>query len=105
MYNKIGIIFVLVIASMVNVFGQQDYQFTFVSKSNYTGDLVSTDDRGNILIAARSKLTKLVLNGHFIANYFPMFQAAPVSIVPSFCVVVHLFCLVLLSNRLKEASE
>lgn len=36
--------------------------------------MLSTDDLGNLLIASKSNLTKLDMDGKFIANFFPMFQ-------------------------------
>ncbi len=55
---------------------QQAYIFTPVSNSKYTGNMISCDDLGNLLIGAKSSLTKLDINGHFVSNYHPFFQGS-----------------------------
>ncbi len=54
-------------------FGQY-YHFEKEKTAQYKGRMISCDDRGNLLIGAKSHLTKLDITGEFIANYYPMFQ-------------------------------
>lgn len=53
-------------------FGQY-YHFEQAKTAQYTGNKISCDDRGNILIATKGNLTKLDFSGNFIANYHPLF--------------------------------
>jgi len=55
-------------------YSQQEYNFTPITTSSYKGDLISTDDKGNLLIGAKSNLTKLSMDGDFIAHFYPMHQ-------------------------------
>lgn len=52
----------------------QYYSFDHMKTVNYTGHIMSTDDRGNILIGSQNKVVKLDVNGAFISQYYPMFQ-------------------------------
>lgn len=52
----------------------QYYVFEHMKTVNYTGQILSTDDRGNILIGSRNRLTKLDSYGELHSQYEPMFQ-------------------------------
>ncbi len=54
--------------------GQQDYRFTFASKANYTGNILSTDDLGNLLIGNKSNLVKLDIDGNYLSKFYPLFS-------------------------------
>ena len=54
--------------------GQQDYRFTFASKATYTGNILSTDDLGNLLIGKKSNLVKLDIDGNFLSKYYPLYS-------------------------------
>jgi len=53
---------------------QDYYSFIPLSTSSYQGNMISTDDNGNLLIAAKSNLTKLDMDGNYLSHYFPLFQ-------------------------------
>lgn len=52
----------------------QYYQFELITAAPYKGQILANDDLGNLLIGAKSQLTKLDMEGAFIGQYFPMFQ-------------------------------
>ncbi|NOR88081.1 MAG: hypothetical protein GQ527_10760 [Bacteroidales bacterium] len=62
--------------SMNILLAQQYYSFTPITTSSYKGNMISTDDVGNLLIGSKAHLTKLDMNGHFLANYFPLFHGS-----------------------------
>lgn len=71
--NKTSL-FILLFFSLIlqKSFGQY-YHFEQEKTAPYKGNMISCDDRGNLLIAAKGKLTKLDISGKFIANFYPMF--------------------------------
>jgi len=72
---KIIQFFCLVIFTLgSHISSAQYYQFEFIAKANYKGQLLANDDLGNLLIGAGSKLIKLDKEGDYISQYFPMFQ-------------------------------
>jgi len=73
--QKMILIIILACLGFVG-FAQQEYKFAYSSTAKYTGGLMSTDDRGNILLSSKSKLTKLDRDGNFLAQYFPPYQSA-----------------------------
>jgi len=69
--------FYLILAFLLLVkvnFGQQAYKFTYASKANYKGNILSVDDVGNILIGDKSNLIKLDIDGNFLSKYYPLYQ-------------------------------
>lgn len=65
----------LLFALLMSTISQaQFYQFELINTAQYNGHMLASDDLGNLLIGANSKLTKLDKEGDFIAQYFPMFQ-------------------------------
>lgn len=72
--NRILLIFICIIAGHSISMAQQAYSFIPITTSNYTGNIISTDDQGNIFVGDKAKLTKLDINGKFIANYRPAIQ-------------------------------
>ncbi len=58
----------------VNI-GQQAYKFTYTSKANYKGNILSVDDLGNLLIGEKSNLIKLDIDGNFLSKYYPLYQS------------------------------
>jgi hypothetical protein len=58
----------------------QYYSFEHMKTTTYTGNILSSDDKGNILIGSNNKVIKLDMNGEFIAQYYPNFQGKVSSI-------------------------
>lgn len=71
-YLKIFVFFFIILTSKSRA---QYYSFDHMKTVSYTGHILSSDDRGNILIGSKQKLTKLSANGEFIAQYEPMYHA------------------------------
>ena len=72
--NRLVYLIVLLSVFLSQVVAQQAYYFTKVASANYTGNLLSTDDLGNLLIGAKSNLTKLDIDGNFLSRYHPLYQ-------------------------------
>jgi len=68
------IIFIFLTLLSLPAFSQY-YSFELMNKATYTGHILSSDDRGNLFIGSKQKLTKLSINGDFIAQYEPMYHA------------------------------
>lgn len=64
----------LILLSCSPIFAQY-YSFEHMKTASYTGHILSSDDRGNIFLGSKQKLTKLNVNGEFIAQYEPMYRA------------------------------
>ena len=73
MNKQIYIIVILFILFKVSS-SQQEYVFTPIATASYTGNMIATDDLGNILLGAKSNLIKLDINGDFLSQYYPLFQ-------------------------------
>lgn len=71
--NKVITTAIVIFFILQNFAFGQYYHFEQEKTARYTGNKISCDDRGNILIAAKGNLTKLDISGNFIANYYPMF--------------------------------
>ena len=76
MIKKTYLLMAILLLNIGAIFAQQEYVFTQTATATYKGDMIGNDDRGNMMIAARSKLTKLDMDGKFLAHYYPMFQGA-----------------------------
>ena len=74
MLKKTHLLIAFLLFNLGTLWSQQEYVFTATARSSYNGNKISNDDRGNIMIAAKSKLTKLDMDGNFLAHYYPMFQ-------------------------------
>lgn len=52
----------------------QYYNFEHMKTVNHTGHILSSDDRGNLLIGSQNNVVKLDANGDYINQYYPMFH-------------------------------
>jgi len=68
------LLFIVFFLLHLAVFAQSAYSFIEIGTASYTGNMISTDDNGNLLIASGSNLTKLDMDGNFLSHYHPLYQ-------------------------------
>lgn len=71
--RKLLITYLCLMAVVVSA--QTYYGFSPLVSANYKGEAIAIDDVGNLLIVHGGHLSKLDAEGHFLARFFPPFQA------------------------------